>query len=238
MKTWILIHSSGFPASQWKRLAPLLAGEVIAPNLPGYGGTHWDPSMGILEGDTDFVMEIAKRHPGAQLVGHSFGGLVALHSAAKAPDLFDHLWLIEPIVIGLVANIRQIDPVMMNAVTTLSDAIETKQYEPGIRSFFDYWGGDGAFDRMAPPIRAGILSISERLAYEIRATSNDQTRPEDIVGVPPTTILVSEGRRDFVQAIANALVTALPDANIVTVPGEHMAPVTHPKGVAAALQAV
>ena len=235
MKTWILIHSSGFPASQWKRLSPLLDGEVIAPNLPGYAGTPWNPSQGVLEGDVAFVLEIARQHPGAQLVGHSYGGLIALHAAAKAPELFDHLWLIEPIVIGLVENIASIDPAMVDAVQTLANAVENKQYEPAIRGFFDYWGGEGAFDAMPDPIRQNILAMSERLAHEIYTTNSDQTRPEDLAYVPPTTVLVSEGRRDFVQAIADALLASIPQADQVVIPGEHMAPVTHAMDVAKAL---
>jgi pimeloyl-ACP methyl ester carboxylesterase len=234
-KHWLLIHSFGFPSSQWKRLKPLLQGTVFTPNLPGYPGTPWDPAKEVLDADSDSILELAKKHPGAHLVGHSYGGLVALHAAKKRPDLFSEVSLIEPIVIGLVERPEDLDPAMMRAIESLKGAIEHAHLESALRAFFDFWGGPNAFDSMPAPIRNSMLAMAPKLAQEIQATGAESSKPDDWKDLPPLRIIVSKGRKPFVESIAQGLVSAVSGSRIIEVPGEHMCPITHPKDVAAAL---
>ncbi len=234
---WLLIHSSGFPSSQWKRITPLLPGTVVAPNLPGYPGTPWDPSKDVLDADSDSILGVAEQHPGSHLVGHSYGGLVAIHAARKRPDLFSQVSLIEPIVIGLVERPEDLDPLMVKAIQSFKGALDHAHLESALRAFFDFWGGQGAFDKMPPPIRNSILAMAPKLSQEIQATGAEASKPDDWKTLPPLRIIVSKNRKNFVDSIAHSLVGAVSGSRIIEVPGEHMCPITHAKDVAEALQA-
>ena len=232
---WLLIHSTGFPSSQWKRITPLLPGTVIAPNLPGYPGTPWDPSKDVLDADSNAILEVAARYPGSHLVGHSYGGLIAMHAARKRPDLFSQVSLIEPVVIGLVERPEDLDPVMVKAIGSFKGALEQTHLESALRAFFDFWGGSGAFDNMPPPIRNSILAMAPKLGQEIQATGAESSKPSDWETLQPLRIIVSKNRKTFIDSIAHSLKGAVSGSRIIEVPGEHMCPVTHAKDVAAAL---
>src|SRR5688500_438233 len=88
----VLLHSSGSSNAQWRALAEGLSARfrVIAPDFYGYGATeHW-PGRGPfqLEREAEIVRAMLGRagEP-AHLVGHSYGGAVALHFARQRSDL-------------------------------------------------------------------------------------------------------------------------------------------------------
>lgn len=72
------------------------------PNEPiASGGTY---SLAEQVGDLEQLLLKLDARP-ASLIGHSYGGLVALLAAARSPDLVDALVLVEPPVMGLFVNI-------------------------------------------------------------------------------------------------------------------------------------
>ena len=97
----ILIHSSVSGNRQWKRLVHELKNRfrVLAPNLYGYGETTgWQEDgtqtlanhVALIEAVCDSVLGPIR------LVGHSFGGSVALKVAADLGERVSHLALYEP----------------------------------------------------------------------------------------------------------------------------------------------
>lgn len=68
--------------------------QVIVPDRPGHGRSASPGRPDDAEVDGEWVAEILG--DGAHLVGHSFGGCVALAAAAKRPEAVLSLTLIEP----------------------------------------------------------------------------------------------------------------------------------------------
>ena len=105
----VLLHCTGHSGRQWAELAAALRTdfEVIAPDLCGYGGTaHWPGSgtfnLGI---EADLVAALVERlNRPAHIVGHSFGGAVALQLALRHPDLVKSLTVIEPAAFHLLCD--------------------------------------------------------------------------------------------------------------------------------------
>ena len=91
----VLIHGLAATRAIWRHAIPLLPGEVVALDVPGFGGS---PAVG--EGfDLDAVADaIAASLPDARfdLVGHSMGGAVALTLAARHPARVRRLALAAP----------------------------------------------------------------------------------------------------------------------------------------------
>jgi pimeloyl-ACP methyl ester carboxylesterase len=68
---------------------------VLAPDLPGHCRSEGEPPKSVEEA-ADFVLALldAAGVRKAALVGHSFGSLIALEAAARAPERVSHLALV------------------------------------------------------------------------------------------------------------------------------------------------
>lgn len=97
----VLIHGTAANTSWWEPLAPHLsrARRVVAVDISGHGDSgHRDEYSTAL-----WVAELAAviRHAcdgKAILIGHSMGGVLALHAAADAPDLIRGVVLVDSAV--------------------------------------------------------------------------------------------------------------------------------------------
>jgi pimeloyl-ACP methyl ester carboxylesterase len=81
----LLIHGLGGSAANWVELTPRLAGSfrLLVPELPGHGGSAALAEKPTLTDYAERVAQLAEQEgflPG-DVVGHSFGGLVALRLA-------------------------------------------------------------------------------------------------------------------------------------------------------------
>jgi pimeloyl-ACP methyl ester carboxylesterase len=85
-----LVHGLGGSAANWCELAPLLARRrrVVAPDLPGHGGSTPLQAVSGLEPYADRVAAVMEREGmlPAPIVGHSLGGMVVLRLALRRPD--------------------------------------------------------------------------------------------------------------------------------------------------------
>ncbi|MDX6440924.1 MAG: hypothetical protein QOE43_653 [Gaiellaceae bacterium] len=86
----VLVHGLGGMASNWRLVAPELAGDrrVIVPELPGHGGSAPLEGAQSMDPYADAVLAVAAAEGAvpAPWVGHSLGGLVGLRAALRRPD--------------------------------------------------------------------------------------------------------------------------------------------------------
>jgi 3-oxoadipate enol-lactonase len=86
----VLVHGLGGAASNWRLLAPLLAGRrrVVVPELPGHGGSAPLPATVHVDALADAALAVVEAEDAlpAPWIGHSLGGLVALRAAARRPE--------------------------------------------------------------------------------------------------------------------------------------------------------
>lgn len=81
----------------------------LAPDLRGHGHSTWDGPWGVAQHVADLLETLdAEEVERCPLIGHSFGGLLAMELAAAAPSRFDLLVLLDP-AMGLPGDeIREI----------------------------------------------------------------------------------------------------------------------------------
>jgi pimeloyl-ACP methyl ester carboxylesterase len=92
----VLLHGQPGSASDWQQVADRLPGTlgVVALDRPGYG-TSQQPAGGFGYGARAVLAELdARGIRRAVLVGHSYGGGVALSVAQRAPDRIEALVLL------------------------------------------------------------------------------------------------------------------------------------------------
>ena len=93
----VLVHGLGGMASNWRLVAPELAGErrVIVPELPGHGGSAPLESVQSIDPYADAVLAVVEAEDAmpAPWVGHSLGGLVGLRAALRRPEAVSGLVL-------------------------------------------------------------------------------------------------------------------------------------------------
>jgi pimeloyl-ACP methyl ester carboxylesterase len=104
----VLLHGLGGAASNWVEVAPLLVSRhrVIALDLPGHGGSLPIATGRGMDAFVDAVAVALEHHRAAPalIVGHSFGGQVAVRLAAHRPELVAGLLLVAPAGIGTRAR--------------------------------------------------------------------------------------------------------------------------------------
>jgi len=97
--TILILHGWGSNSEKWQKVGELLTEKkfkVIIPDLPGFGKTQELPDAWSLENYSDFVKEfvLALNLDKFYLLGHSFGGAVAIKFSLKSPRKIEKLFLV------------------------------------------------------------------------------------------------------------------------------------------------
>src|SRR5882672_5562767 len=247
-ETVLLLHSSASSSTQWRPLSESLQARwrVLAPDLHGYGQT--DPRRG--PGSPGLADEIAltdavlaESAEPIHLVGHSYGGAVALRFAAERPERLGSLTLIEPVAFHLLCGAPEgtAEHGLFREVAALAADVTESATEGdgrrGMARFVDYWNGAGTWMRMRPDAQAALARQAPRVALDFRAAMTDPTRLRALRGIAvPTLILCGTASPRPTRRIATLVAQILPKARLKTIEGAgHMLPLTHHEAVNAAI---
>lgn len=105
--TVVMLHSGGMSGRQWRKLAQVLSDRylVVLPDFLGSGSNPpWPADQNFdFHQDVAEVDALLKSLPGPyHLVGHSYGGLVALTVARAHSDTIASLSLYDPVAFGVL----------------------------------------------------------------------------------------------------------------------------------------
>ncbi|GAA4874880.1 alpha/beta fold hydrolase [Actinomycetospora straminea] len=233
----VLLHSSVSGNRQWKALVADLRDRhrVLAPNLLGYGATPPFDGAGpqrltdqaalvhaVLEGVDEPVA----------LVGHSFGGAVAMRAAVELGDRVRALVLLEPNPVALLARDGRDDA--FAEACALRDHVQRHgtagTWTEAAPRFADYWLGDGSWDAMSASRRAAFVAALPPNRHEWDAVTDpamtiDDVAPHDV----PTLVVHDPATRRPIREVVEVLAAARPAWRSATVDGGgHMAPLVRP----------
>lgn len=237
----VLAHSSCSSSGQWKALAGQLSGDyrVLAPDLIGYGKTAaWPRGRRHLHADEAAILIAMAELAGgdAQLVGHSYGGGMAVHAALDRPDLFRTLVLIEPSLFRLLRSAGATEAAAETRAigTMVIDSVAAGRPEQATESFVRYFLGDAAWQAMPLDRRAGITQTVAKNALEWSHELGDgRFELEDLGRIQIPTLVLGFGQSPpGLAAICEMLERTLPNVERVQLDGfGHMAPVLNPDQV-------
>src|SRR6266545_3685702 len=213
----ILVHSSVSGRQQWRSLTGELASrfQVVAVDLFGYGeSSSWPP-----------------RRPLA-LVGHSFGGAVAMKAALRLGTDLAGLVLLDPNPFYLLA--------MYGRAAAYAEAAGLREHvkrygaegrwEVVAERFADYWNGAGTWAAMPESRRAAFLAALPPNVHEWDGVTNDTTPLEVWREIRAQTLLLRAAHtRRPIRELSELLLNAAPGWRLVEIPeAGHMAPMTRP----------
>lgn len=246
----LLIHGLPGTAEDFARVTALLpAYRTIALDRPGYGfssgGHHGvDRQLAALVALLD-----RERVERAIVVGHSYGGTLALALAERAPERVRALVLVDAAAGGDRtsaadrAQARLVQALSLPLVQPLSDVV----FGNAMRKLSAQQGAREAFapDPVDPAYERRLLSETMR-HEDLDAYAGELLEADDAIAAvdarlgeiaAPAVVIQARGDRLVEPAVGARLARALPRARLVTVPGGHMVPLVQPAVVAEAVRA-
>jgi len=227
----LLLHSSGLSGRQWKKLSSQLAQQgfrAILPDLHGHGASPpWlEPKPFSYRQEVETIAAKIRSEGPVHLVGHSYGGLIALLAAVEAPDRVRSMTLFDPVAFG-VLHARRDAPALAEltgVVGAWGDSDAT--HDAWLRGFVDYWGGVGAWSFLREEARAEFRRVGWVIQQGVTTLMTDKT-PASAYDVFqfPVTLMTGEQSPIAARTVVDRLVRTIPGAKRVEIPGAgHMAP--------------
>jgi pimeloyl-ACP methyl ester carboxylesterase len=247
----VLVHGLPGTADDFDEITPLLAGHrTIAIDRPGFGYSNggYVPFDRQLQTIHELLAALHISRP--ILVGHSYGGTIALGFAERYPSEVRGLVLVDAAAAGHhpdgfarfqahFLHVLELPVIWQLAGVTFSQLLRKVSAELAESEAFHP-------QPIAAAHRRRVLAINmtrgnlEALAGEYLASAGAIAQVDRGLGAIEIPSVVIQGDADkFVEPIyGRRLAAALPDARLVMVHGGHMAPYTHPATIAAAVLSI
>lgn len=230
----IAMHCSGGNPGSWSTLSGVLpAGcELYCPtHRLAVSPDQAEPEYS-LHFEAEPVIEKIDAHKGpVYLVGHSFGGALALYVAQMRPQRIIGISLYEPCVFGWLNRQVPSEAEALNEICGLRDrvysSLQNTDPEAAMKHFVDYWGGDGSWTSIPSGARQKMIEWAPNAEFQFDALLN-YCKP-DLSGMHmPVHVVTGEFARIPPLVVAHSISTMLPNVRWQTVAGAgHMEPVTN-----------
>jgi pimeloyl-ACP methyl ester carboxylesterase len=235
----LALHASASSGRQWRSLESAMPGcfEVAAPDLSGYGASALAPVRALADEAAPVLARLRERGRPAHLVGHSFGGAVAVKVALEAPGLVASLSLFEPVLFHLLRQGTPADRRLFGDIERLADdmadAAAHGKPQAAMAGFIDFWNGDGAFERMGAGPRDALSAQTGHVLANFAAGLAETWPARHLARIAcPTLTIMALGSRGVARRVTEIAAGAMPGARLTMLAGVgHMAPVTHPERV-------
>lgn len=241
MTAAVFFHSTGTPPTLWSAVA-------AAAGIPADRAIHvahlgYPPAAPFAHG-TELVLADELAHAERQLrgeafdlVAHSYGGLVALALAPRIADRVRSVFLYEPVLFGTIPDHPDVTALLAHPTFTRDpgggDADDT-----WLAQFVDFWNRPGSWARMPPAMQAWTRAVRWKMFQEVRQCFFAAQRlDQPLLAQVPTTLAMGSRSPAAARAVVTGLAAHQPAARVVELDGVgHMAPLTHPAIVGAALR--
>lgn len=241
----LLVHGSPGEARAWNRVIGKIGDgfRILVPDLPGYGtSSALPPGRKQTAAMADAVAALAEtvKEP-LFLAGHSYGGNVALHIAAKHPLRIAGLAVFEPVFFralelqGDTAALEAAGGFFTDYVSRVSAG------EPdAIAEMIDFWSGRGAFARLPDPVQSYLRSAAARNASDVVSSFAETLQASELLAIQcPVSLAYGSNSPPVAPAIIAALARLLPDARTAVIEGaDHGMLDSHPQAVANVIRAM
>jgi pimeloyl-ACP methyl ester carboxylesterase len=231
----LLLHGSASSAAMWTPVIDALKHRfrVLAPDLIGYGRTDpWPAGHDYsLDDEVRLITPLViNERKGIHVVGHSYGGVVALQLARSGVVALRSLTLIEPVAFYAMRDAGEpqawfeIDAFRSAFV----DRMAAGETDAAMRAFVDYWSLAGTWDAMDEAARGLMRKAASKIVLDFQAAfASPGLDPFRNIGLP-VHLIAGDRSPPPAQRIAAVLEKRLPSATLQIVPvANHLLPATH-----------
>lgn len=237
-QTIIALHCSGADGSQWRMLRAAVGADCVvrAPSAIGSGdGAGWsgERRFTLLDEARPIIEMIDVTDGPVHLVGHSYGGGVALKAAMARPERIASLSLYEPSAFHDLRQLGDRASAELAEILALAGAVShglvTGAYQQAACAFVDYWNGDGTWRALRPAVREGLIAWLAKAPLEFQALLDDDTPLHRYQRLTcPVLVMRGENALPPSRLVVTEIARHLPMARLEVVPGAgHMGPLTH-----------
>ena len=242
----VLLPPGASPAAAWRGVIDDLSSafECLAVNPSGYAETDAfkaDRPMSLDDEVEAVLALIASRKETIHLVGHSYGGAIAMRLVQRHEFRFSTLTLIEPAVYPLLSQAGEND--LANEVRSVNEVfmarVRAGANESAFHDYFDYYNaGSLKWIDLSHSAKDRFLSISEHVAAALGAVHACDTGLQDLEKLHIPALLVAGAETDAVHARLTEIVAQhIPNSRSETIASAgHMCSLTHPNEVAALIR--
>ena len=231
----VLLHASLGSKSQWTVLAERLAARyrVIGVDLWGYGDAPMPAAAPAFTLDDEMlrvaqcVDRLVAPHVRVHLIGHSYGGMVALRCAQGWRGRVASLALYEPVAFGML---DADDPALADAAriaASVTRLVDAGRRDEATERFVDFWSGTGSYASLSLRARVSLARRIDKVPLDFQAALGWPRGPESLRGIVASTLLLTGHRSPAVaRRIHAALAHTLQNRSLAAFEAGHMAPVT------------
>lgn len=219
----IFIHGSYATTSTWKKMVEQLAHShrCISIKLPGHCGTP-DPedfSNPTIETELEILEYVVNSLPEEpiHLVGHSFGGVIALAQALKGNLNISQLSLFEPVAVSLLDE--EMSAIVQEFLAKYRRDVSNKiPFACG--QVIEFWGGKGAFESLPDFIKEGMEPLVTNNIRHWNSESVMDCKPVDLQNLSvPTRLICGTKSNPVANTICDYLKNQIPHSKKYTIEG-------------------
>lgn len=232
----VLLHGTAGSPRQWRDLTDRLPGsyETWALDLPGYTAHEVTHAQHSLSTEAEILMQKLRAlgRP-VHLVGHSYGGALALRIAVTWPDAVCSLTLFEPAIFHLLRDGQPVERQMYADIGSLEQdlrqAAAAGRLAWAAAHFVDFWNGPGSFAAYGPETQARLIARMPLILGNFSALNQESWRLADCARVTcPTLGLYGENSPLIGHHLIRLVAGQMPQAKVLPVSGAgHLLPITH-----------
>ncbi len=234
----VLLHSSASSSRQWSPLIEVLQPtfDTCAVDLYGHGAQPaWSGNRPpTLADEVALVEPLLQAAGGVHLIGHSYGGAVAVKVATMFPQLVRSLAVFEPVLFrALVDDNPQAEAMQEFAGLTamLGRYLDAGDDHSAAQVFVSYWAGRGSWGHM-PADRRGAVAARMRAVHPQFDTLMRDDFDFDRLPDCPTLFLTGAATVASTRRIGEIARRRRPQARHRVLDGMgHMGPITHAAAV-------
>jgi pimeloyl-ACP methyl ester carboxylesterase len=233
----IALHCSGSGAGQWRQLGEALGPgyELIAPEH--YGTESAGPWTGehafTLADEAERTLALIDRACApVHLVGHSYGGGVALRVAIERPGRIASLSLYEPTTFHVLKELGADGAAALSEIGTIARIVSarviTGDYRSAAATFVDYWNGPGAWAGLRPQVQAALTRWAPKVPLDFCALIDERTLAASYRRIQAPMLIMRGEHAPAPTRLIAGMLTTYPTARLAVVGGAgHMGPITH-----------
>lgn len=254
----VCVHGSGMSGQVWRRLQARLAQtcESFAPDLIGYGrSSAYDPTVAPAHHtthDAEVLEAVARRalrdkspedkRLGVHLVGHSYGGLLALAVAYRGQVPVRTVVAYEPVAFGVLTEAGDtagLDAQRAADPDGTAFQLGADGLEGWLRRFIDFWNGAGFWDAMPATAQAPYLAAKHKVYAEVQSLLTEQYDLADYAAIRARVLLLSGAKSPLAaRRVCAVLAATIPGAREQCFAGAgHVGPLSHADAVNEAVAA-